>query len=200
MTFQMHHCCLLKLETLTTMEVMMWWKKGIAIIIFICFNTVSSQPFHESIELKQKNMGGPRLGLTFIHGDGELVKTLKRNKMDRLLSQFGWHFEYQVSPENILGPSFVVQFVPLFGGVEYGKIIPSLTTAFGIRFPNGIEFGMGPNLAVSKDSYDETVITSALVLAIGKSIDYGGVSLPLNIVYAINPKGNRASFIFGYAL
>ena len=178
----------------------MWWKKAIAIIILICFNYVSAQSYNKPTVLHEKNLGGPRLGLTFIHGNGELVRTLKKNKMDRLLSQFGWHFEYQVSPANEVGPSFVVQFVPLFGGVEYGKVVPSLTTAFGIRFPSGIEFGMGPNIAVSKDSYDETIIASSLVLAIGKSLDYGGVSIPLNIVYAISPKGNRASFIFGYAL
>ena len=178
----------------------MWRTNKVIIIFLICFSNFFSQSLTQPIQLSEKNLGGPRLGLTFIHGNGEIVKTLKKNNMDRLLSQFGWHFEYQVSPTNNLGPSFVVQFVPLFGGVEYGKFIPSLTTAFGIRFPNGIEFGMGPNLAVSKDSYDETVISSSLVVAVGKSIDYGGVSIPLNIVYAISPKGNRASFIFGYSL
>lgn len=178
----------------------MWKKITQLFAILFCFSNVFSQTLSHPLVLSEKNLGGPRLGLTFIHGNGEIVKSLKRNKMDRLLSQFGWHFEYQVSPTNNLGPSFVVQFVPLFGGVEYGKVIPSLTTAFGIRFPDGIEFGMGPNLVVSKDSYDKTVLSSSLVLAIGKSIDYGGVSIPLNIVYAISPKGNRASFIFGYAL
>lgn len=172
-------------------------------VIFLCFlfiTTMLSQQLEAPIQLTEKNLGGPRLGLTFIHGDGELYNTMKRNKMDRLVSQFGWHFEYQVRPTNTIGPLFVVQFIPLFGGVEYGKIVPSLTTAFGIRFPNGYEFGMGPNLVVSKDSYDETVISSSLVVAVGISLDYGGVSIPLNLAYAISPKGNRASFIFGYSL
>ncbi len=178
----------------------MWLKNVTLITALLLFSNLYSQSLNTPIELQERNLGGPRLGLTFVHGNGELVRTLKKNNMDRLLSQFGWHFEYQVSPENSIGPSFVVQFVPLFGGVEYGKFIPSLTTAFGIRFPNGVEFGMGPNLAVSKDSYDKTIISSSLVLAVGKSINYSGVSIPLNIVYAISPKGNRASFIFGYAL
>lgn len=178
----------------------MWLKKIAIITVLFLLNNLCAQSLKSPIELHERNLGGPRLGLTFVHGNGELVRTLKKNKMDRLLSQFGWHFEYQVSPENNIGPAFVVQFVPLFGGVEYGKFIPSLTTAFGIRFPSGVEFGMGPNLAVSKDSYDETIITSSLVLAVGKSINYSGVSIPLNIVYAISPKGNRVSFIFGYSL
>ncbi|MCB0750015.1 MAG: hypothetical protein KDC52_00930 [Ignavibacteriae bacterium] len=59
---------------------------------------------------------------------------------------------------------------------------------------------MGPNLIVSKDTYDKTIVSSSLVIAGGLSLDYGGVSIPLNIAYSISPRGNRASFIFGYAL
>ena len=70
-----------------------------------------------------------------------------------------------------------------------------MTLAMGVRFPNGIEFGMGPNLLAGTDN-----IYSALVFAVGKSINYGGVSIPLNLVYATNPSGNRVSFIFGYAI
>ena len=180
----------------------MWRKKALFVFLTLLFSSITSfsQSLEKPIELRERNLGGPRLGLTFVHGSGELYKSLKENKMDRLISQFGWHFEYQVSPKKTVGPSFVVQFVPLFGGVEYGKFVPSCTTAFGIRFPDGIEFGMGPNLAMSKDSYDKTIVSSSLILAAGKSIDYGGVSIPLNLAYAISPKGNRLSFIFGYAL
>jgi len=180
----------------------MWWKKASLIFMALLIGSITSfsQSLDKPIELRERNLGGPRLGLTFVHGNGELVRSIKENKMDRLISQFGWHFEYQVSPKSNIGPAFVVQFVPLFGGVEYGKFIPSLTTAFGIRFPDGTEFGMGPNVALSKDSYDKTIFSSSLVLAVGKSIDYGGVSIPLNLVYAMSPKGNRVSFIFGYAL
>lgn len=171
------------------------------ILIFtLCSLPILSQQVQLKPQLTERNLGGPRLGLTYVHGNGELVKTMKRNNMDRLVSQFGWHFEYQVSPTATVGPSFVVQLISLFGGVEYGKIVPSLTTAFGIRFPNGYEFGMGPNLTISKDAYDETVLSSSLVVAFGLSLDYRGVSIPFNIAYAISPRGNRASFIFGYAL
>ena len=172
---------------------------GLIFILFIHAFSIA-QPMNSGIELKERNLGGPRIGITIIHGRGELVKTLKENQMDRYMSQFGWHFEYQVSPKYTIGPSFVVQFLPLFGGVEYGKFIPSLTTAFGIRFPEGIEFGMGPNLIVSENEKKEIKINSSLVIAGGISLDYGGVSIPLNLAYAISPRGNRASFIFGYAL
>jgi hypothetical protein len=46
---------------------------------------------------------------------------------------------------------------------------------------------------------DEAKATS-LVVGVGKSFNYGGVSIPLNLVYATNPDGYRLSFIIGYAV
>jgi hypothetical protein len=166
----------------------------------LLFSQYNAQTLDKAVSLKEKNLGGPRMGITVIHGRGELSRRMKANNMDRLVSQFGWHFEYQVSPEENIGPSFVIQFVPLFGGVEYGKFIPSLTTAFGIRFPKGFEFGMGPNITVSENELKEAEINSSLILALGVSLEYSGVSIPLNLAYSISPYGNRASFVFGYAL
>jgi hypothetical protein len=145
------------------------------------------------VTFAERNLGGPRLGVTYAFG-GEIVNKLRGAGVGQTLSQFGWHFEYQVIPDGG-GPSFVIQFVPLVAGVEYGTLIPSATLAMGIRFPEGLEFGMGPNLLISTEG-----ASTALVLAVGKTINYGGVSIPLNIVFATNPKGNRVSFIFGYAI
>lgn len=141
-----------------------------------------------------RNMGGPRLGVTFIHAKGELKEKLDKKQIGSLVSQFGWHFEYQVVPETE-GPSFVIQFVPLAGGVEYATLIPAATVAFGIRFPGGFEFGMGPNLVLTDKGF-----SPALIMAVGQSFQYGGVSIPLNLAVATNPEGLRASIIFGYAI
>ncbi|HEX9934483.1 MAG TPA: hypothetical protein VGB38_04740 [bacterium] len=143
----------------------------------------------------QRNMAGPRLGFTFVPGNGELASKLKSKKMGPVLSQFGWHFEYQVVPETA-GPSFVVELVPLVAGVEYGTPIPSASLAMGIRFPGGFEFGLGPNVLIGGD---EGVYT-ALIASVGRSFNYSGVSIPLNLVCATSPKGNRYSIIFGYAI
>jgi len=116
-----------------------------------------------------------------------------------MLSQFGWHFEHQVVPEGG-GPRFVVEFVPLIAGVEYGKLIPSATLAMGVRMPSGVEFGLGPNLLLTKSEPDEMEVNTALVMAVGRSFDYGGVSVPVNLVLATNPDGNRVSVIIGYAV
>ncbi len=142
----------------------------------------------------ERNLGGPRLGITFSLGSSEYTEKLKEFGLGNTLSQFGWHFEYQVIPEGG-GPQFVIQFTPLLGGVEYGKIIPSATLAMGVRFPGGFEFGMGPNLVATPDG-----IASALVIGIGKSFDYGGVSIPINLALTHSTVGDRISIIFGYAI
>ena len=134
------------------------------------------------------------MGITFSLGSSEYTEKLKEHELGNVLSQFGWHFEYQVIPEGG-GPQFVVQFTPLIGGVEYGQIIPSTTLAMGVRFPGGLEFGMGPNLVGTPDG-----ISSALVVGIGKSFDYGGVSIPINLVLTHSTAGDRISIIFGYAI
>ncbi len=147
----------------------------------------------ERVSFAERNLGGPRLGITYVAGEGKLMNELRRHGFGRMLSQFGWHFEYQVIPDGG-GPQFVIQFVPLVSGVEYSKIFPTATLAIGVRLPNGIEFGMGPNLMISKNP------RSALTVALGKSFNYGGVSIPINIAVTTNPDGQRISLIFGYAI
>lgn len=148
----------------------------------------------DAVAFSRRSLDGPRLGATYVLGQNSLTRALREKRIGTLISQFGWHFEYQVVPEGD-GPSFVIEAIPLVGGVEYGTLIPSGTLAMGIRFPSGWEFGMGPNALVTDDG-----VKTALVIAAGKSINYGGVSIPLNLVLATNPDGNRVSFVFGYAI
>jgi len=173
-----------------------------SLLIFVIVTVFSTQLFSQEIKyqnsgitFEERNLSGPRLGVTMIPGDGKLVQKLDSLGIGRTISQFGWHFEWQVIPEGG-GPQFVVELIPMVGGVEYGKIVPSATLAMGVRLPNGIEFGMGPNMLFG----GEDVVNSSLVLAVGKSFNYGGVSIPLNLAYATNPEGNRISVVFGYAI
>jgi hypothetical protein len=114
--------------------------------------------------------------------------------MDPLMSQLGWHFEYDVVPAGG-GPAFVIQFVPLISGVEYGTIVTSTSLMMGIRLPGGFEFGLGPNLLITPDGSP-----TSLVMAIGKSFDYDGVSIPVNIAFTTSRTGNRITVLFGYAI
>ncbi|MBU0740834.1 hypothetical protein KKG45_09140 [bacterium] len=153
----------------------------------------------EPVTFEKRGLSGPRFGMTYVTGHGALYADLEREGMGRVLSQFGWHFEHQVIPQGG-GPQFVVEFVPMIAGVEYGKFIPSGTLAMGVRLPSGVEFGLGPNLMLTKSELEQTEINTALVMAVGKSFDYGGVSVPINLTYATNPDGNRVSLIIGYAV
>ena len=147
------------------------------------------------VTFQQWNLGGPRLGLTYVPGNGTLKQALRDKQIGSTLSQFGWQFEYLVIPQGG-GPSFVVQFVPLVAAVEYGTLIPSASLALGVRMPNGVEFGLGPNLLIGGNKG----VNTALVAAVGKSFNYGGVSIPLDLVLATSPDGNRISIVFGYAI
>lgn len=149
--------------------------------------------------LVERNMSGPRFGLTYVMIKEELKELLPPGEFHRVISQFGWHFEHQITPEGG-GPQFIIQFVPMVAGVEHGFFIPNATLAVGIRLPSGFEAGMGPNIQLPKNLDIEGRMTSALLVAVGKTFHYGGVSVPLNIAYAINPNGNRVSFILGYAI
>jgi hypothetical protein len=151
------------------------------------------------VAFDRRNMGGPRFGVTYIAGDTELFRELQAQEVGRVVSQFGWHFERQIIPEGG-GPQFVVQFVPMIAGVEYGKFVPGATLAMGIRMPRGWEFGMGPNIVATKNELDDTKARTSLIVALGKSINYGGVSIPINFAVSTAPEGNRYSVIFGYAI
>ena len=149
--------------------------------------------------LVERNMNGPRFGLTYVGIKKELRELLPPGEFHSVISQFGWHFEYQIAPEGG-GPQFVLQFVPMVAGVEHGFFIPNATVAVGIRLPSGFEAGIGPNIQLPKNLESGGEVTSALVVAVGKTFHYGGVSVPVNIAYAINPTGNRVSFVLGYAI
>lgn len=143
----------------------------------------------DSLQLEQRNISGPRLGLTYVFGP-TADSVLREHGLAPLLSQFGWHFEQLIRPRTG-GPMFVIEEVLLVGGVDQGTAIPSASLLMGIRFPSGLEFGMGPNI---------TPTGTALAVGVGKSLRYGAVSLPMNIAWVHSPGANRVSFIFGYAL
>ena len=141
----------------------------------------------------KKSLSGPRLGFTVIPGNTAIAQRLKDEDMGTVISMFGWHFENRLIA-NGNGPTFVIEFIPLIGGVEYSKPIGSLSLMFGIRMPSGYEFGVGPNLLVGRTA------NSGLVIALGKSFDVQGVSIPINVAYATSPSGTRLAFMVGYAI
>jgi hypothetical protein len=163
--------------------------------------TTESYDEDSAPDLRQRRLNGPRLGLTYIIPRGEYPEKLEDAGIGKaptqVISQFGWHFEWLVVPQGG-GPAFVVELIPLIGGVEYATVLPTLTLAMGIRLPGGFEFGMGPSVLFTPTM--STPVHSSLIVAAGKSIDFSGVSIPLNLSLSTNKDGQRVSFTFGYAM
>ena len=106
---------------------------------------------------EEVHLDGPRVGFTVL-----TAGPLNRGRQDLsdlnpFLTQFGWQFETRLFrlPNGVSG---LAEFVPLVGGLEQGKFIPSVSGILGIRGPKGFEFGLGPNL---------TPIGASIVLAMG---------------------------------
>ncbi len=148
------------------------------------------------VRMHIRDLSGPRLGFTFAQAGSRNERALKSHGMGPTVSQFGWHFEHEIAPTNG-GPALVTEVVPLLGGFEYGKFIPTLNAAIGVRTPAGWEIGMGPSLTLVNSAGGSSL---GLVVAVGKTLDYGGVSLPLNVAASMNNKGTMISLLAGYAI
>ena len=177
-------------------------RKNIASHLVVCLGLLltssvyaTSEDGYESVNLTSRKLNGPRLGVSYVL-NGKLPK-VGDHHIGPYISQFGWHFEWLVRPEGG-GPAFVTQLTPFIGGVEHSILIPSLSLVLGIRLPFGTEFGMGPYLSTKFTA--EEPISPSLIIAAGQSINFSGVSIPLNIALSTSKSGQAVAFVFGYAL
>jgi len=159
-------------------------------VVFCGLALTAGEALAQRPALTRRSMAGPRLGVTYITGS-RARETLREHGLSSVISQFGWHFEQQVSPTGAAGPAFVIEEVVLVGAVEQQKLVPSFTVLFGMRMPSGLEFGLGPNLSV---------VGTALAVGIGKNLRYGDVNLPVNLAIVGSPGALRSSLLVGYAI
>ena len=89
------------------------------------------------------------------------------------------------------GPAVVNEWVLLFGGLEQGHALPSLSWLVGLRSRNGAEFGLGPNL---------TPAGVALALAGGVTLRSGGLNVPVTFAVVPSKAGTRISMLTGFSL
>jgi hypothetical protein len=134
------------------------------------------------------SLSGPRFGMTVL-SDG-IVRRLKDDGISvaPAVSQFGWQFERQwASSEG--GPSAVTEWVVLFGGLDQGVVLPSLSWLAGMRTRSGTEFGVGPNV---------TPVGVALVIAAGTTLRAGALNIPFNVAVVPSKSGTRVSVLTGF--
>ena len=177
-------------------------RSTLTIISLVCLTVVQSAVASYTsdtaeVVLKQQKLSGPRLGMTYVIHGSDFSDKLDEKDIGNFISQFGWHFEWLVRPERG-GPAFVTELIPFFGGVEYGTVIPSLSLVLGIRGQRGFELGMGPNVLVTFSKQEP--VSTTLVVGVGKSLNFSGVSIPLNLAMSTKRDGQRFSFVFGYAI
>ncbi len=124
----------------------------------------------EDVVKPRVKYSGPRVGCTMI-GEGTISQYLVDRGKNPFVTQFGWQFEKRIFNSKS-GISGLLEFVPLFGGLEQGLFLPSGSMLFGVRTPGGMEFALGPNLSLTG---------LGMVFAFGTSLHIDDVYFPINI-------------------
>jgi hypothetical protein len=150
--------------------------------------TVNNASPDDAVLDESIRLDGPRIGFTVLAG-GVLDKAQEKLPgLSPFLTQFGWQFESRLFrlPSGVSG---LVELVPLIGGLEQSKFIPSVSGLLGVRGAKGFEVGMGPNV---------TPLGTSLVLAVGTSFHSNGVNFPVNLAVVPGNGGVRLSLMLGF--
>ena len=134
------------------------------------------------------DLAGPRFGVTFL-SDGVRDTLGERGaELGIAISQFGWQKEkrFLSSPAGWTG---VTEWVLLFGGIDQGTVIPSLSWLVGWRSANGVEFAAGPNLNPAG---------AGLAIAGGVTFRTGSLNIPVNLAVVPSRNGARISMLAGF--
>jgi hypothetical protein len=136
------------------------------------------------------SLSGPRFGVTLL--SDRTVDELATEGVDvgHVVSQFGWQFERQFYGSDD-GWTVLNEWVLLAGGLDQGLLLPSVSWMIGLRTRNGVEIGVGPNLAASG---------AALALAGGVTLRAGVLNVPVNVAVVPSKNGARFSVLTGFTL
>ena len=135
------------------------------------------------------NLSGPRFGVTSLsQGAIDKLKTERNVEVRPLISQFGWQFEKQFYSK-AGGLTAVNEWIVLVGGLEQDVVLPSVSWIVGLRTPEGLEFGVGPNV---------TAAGTALVIAAGVTFRSGVLNMPVNVAVVPSSAGTRVSMLAGF--
>jgi hypothetical protein len=134
-------------------------------------------------------LGGPRFGFSYTSGPGfdDLVKQVRESKPDAtvnpMMSQFGWQMEYRMFRTD-QGVTAVTELIPLVGGLDQGLALPTLTWLVGLRGPDGLEFGVGPDLGIGGVS---------MMVGAGYTVDMDGINIPINLAVGEGAKNTTST-------
>ena len=135
------------------------------------------------------SLSGPRAGITYlIPGVVEQIRQDYNRDLNPVVSQFGWQFEKRFMSSDT-GATAVTEWVVLFGGIDQGVVIPSLTWLLGMRTVGGIEVAAGPNISPAG---------TGVALAAGVTMRAGNLNVPFNVAVVPSENGPRFSFLLGF--
>jgi hypothetical protein len=174
------------------MEVPMRMPAFVAVLLIVLAAAAPSAAQQSVITPPQTPMvaslSGPRFGVTVL--SDEIVESVADYvELEPVISQFGWQFEKQFySKDGRM--AMLNEWVLLFGGLDQGLAIPSLTWLVGLRTANGSEFGVGPNVGIGGVSF---------AIAAGTTIRTGFLNVPMNVAVVPSRNGMRISFLTGFS-
>lgn len=158
----------------------------------------AQEPIPESMQartLPRQHLSGPRFGFTAFTGD--VASFRQASGKQPIMSQFGWQFETQIV-STTSGNQALMEWVVLVGGVEQDEMNLSLSWLAGYRLPNGLEFGVGPNVSVRKEALDDA--TTSMVVAMGATLPFGELYVPANLAVAFAEGGPRITTLLGWII
>lgn len=147
--------------------------------------TLTPPPYADRVDLS-----GPRFGVTLLSDDALDELRLNEIELRPTISQFGWQFEKAFYATDT-GVAALNEWVVLFGGLDQGVALPSVSWLVGLRTAEGTEFGVGPNLSAGG---------VALALAAGVTLRAGVMNVPMNVAVVPAKTGLRISFLTGFNL
>jgi hypothetical protein len=135
------------------------------------------------------SLSGPRAGITYLSpGVVDQINKDFDKDINPVISQFGWQFEKRFLSSDT-GATAVTEWVVLFGGIDQGVVIPSLTWLVGMRTVGGVEFAAGPNLSPAG---------AGVAIAAGVTMRVGNLNVPFNAAVVPSANGPRFSFLVGF--
>lgn len=112
--------------------------------------TAQNAPLSDIVASRRK-LNGPRMGFAYFDGmRGNRLQSSDDGGYDMypVMSQFGYQFETQYLSSGDL--EALLEILPMIGGLEQNRVIPSITFMNGFRFrKSGFEFGFGPNISLN---------------------------------------------------
>ena len=132
---------------------------------------------------------GPRFGLVFLGGTiPDTATALTQRHVGTVVSFFGWEFQHRLG-RNPGGPQPITDLVVGLAGLEEGVALPTVSAVIGLRMPDGLEFGIGPNFSG---------VGPALVLTAGVTQHMGTINVPVDVAVVPSALGTRVSVTTGF--